>query len=218
MKKGILVFSAHPDDAETCCGGTICRLADEGHRVHIVHMTCSAPVRAREAATAATIMGATVEVWKFPDGKMKMEPAGVRKVRSMITKFKPHLVLAHWPVDFHPDHQATGCLVLQAINTLEGKIKPWPDLHFFEACAGYQSYYFRPNHYVDIGPFVKRKRDAVACHASVKCIEVYPIHETADKARGYESGFSYAEGFIHLPFRLGNTRHVVVGEGRERQK
>ncbi|MBI4026723.1 MAG: PIG-L family deacetylase [Verrucomicrobia bacterium] len=72
QKKRGLVFSAHPDNAETCCGGTICRLSDEEHRVHIVHMTCASPVHAGEAAAAAKIMGATVEVWKFPDGKMKM--------------------------------------------------------------------------------------------------------------------------------------------------
>lgn len=217
-KRRILVFSAHPDDAETCCGGTICRFSDEGYRVHIVHMTCSSPIRATEAAAAAKVMGATVEVWKFTDGKMKVELTGVRKVQLLISKFRPKLVLAHWPVDYHPDHQATGCLVLQAINKLEGEIDPCPELHFFEACPGYQSYYFHPNHHVDISPYVKRKRDAVACHASVRCLDVYPIHETMAKARGYESGASYAEGFIRLPFRLGNTRHLVVGEGREQTK
>jgi LmbE family N-acetylglucosaminyl deacetylase len=216
MKQRILVFSAHPDDAETCCGGTICRLSDAGHRVHILHLTCSAPIRAREAAAAAKTMGATVEVWDFPDGGMRVDPDGVSRVRVRLARFKPHLVLAHWPVDFHPDHQATGCLVLQALNQLEEKLRPWPELHFFEACPGYQSYYFHPNHYVDITPYVARKRDAVARHASVNCLDVYPIHETAHKSRGYESGYRYAEGFIRLPFRRGATRHQVIGEGREK--
>jgi LmbE family N-acetylglucosaminyl deacetylase len=161
-------------------------------------------------------MGATVEVWDFPDGAMRVEPDGVKKVRAKLARFKPHIVLAHWPVDFHPDHQATGCLVLQALNQLEEKLSPRPELHFFEACSGYQSYYFHPNHYVDIGRHIEQKRQAVLCHDSVKCIDVYPIHETTHKARGYESGSSYAEGYIRLPFRVGHTRHIVVGDGVER--
>ena len=34
MKK-ILILSAHPDDAVTCMGGTICKLIDAGHKVDV---------------------------------------------------------------------------------------------------------------------------------------------------------------------------------------
>lgn len=38
-KKSILVFSPHPDDDVISMGGTIIRLKDQGHKVHIAYMT-----------------------------------------------------------------------------------------------------------------------------------------------------------------------------------
>ena len=217
MSKKILVFGAHPDDAETGCGGTICRYADEGCKVQIVHMTCSKPVRADEAKAAAKIMGATAEVWGFPDGKMTVDAVGVKRVQDKIMQFKPDLVFGHWPVDFHPDHQAVGCLVMRAMNNLEiqGVPEPWPELYMFQAAPGYQTYHFHPNVYVDITAYRQRKRNAAACHASVNILSSYRIIETANKAHGYASGFSYAEAFIRIAFRRGATRDNVVGEGVE---
>jgi LmbE family N-acetylglucosaminyl deacetylase len=107
---------------------------------------------------------------------------------------------------------------LRALNNLELQRvpEPWPELYFFQAAAGYQTYHFHPNVYVDITPYRQRKRDAVLCHASVNVGNSYPIFETVNKTRGYESGSSYAEAFIRIPFRRGAIRDNVVGEGRER--
>ena len=35
----ILVIIAHPDDAESFCGGTMARLAAEGHNIHYLLIT-----------------------------------------------------------------------------------------------------------------------------------------------------------------------------------
>ena len=35
MGKKVLILSAHPDDAVTCMGGTICKLQAEGHSVSV---------------------------------------------------------------------------------------------------------------------------------------------------------------------------------------
>src|SRR5258705_10667421 len=60
----ILVIGPHPDDEELGMGGTIIRLASQGHRVHVVDMTNGEPtpfgsveMRARESAAAAKVMG-----------------------------------------------------------------------------------------------------------------------------------------------------------------
>ena len=60
----ILVIGPHPDDQELGMGGTIIRLASQGHRVHLVDMTNGEPTphgsvaaRAAEAAEAAKILG-----------------------------------------------------------------------------------------------------------------------------------------------------------------
>src|SRR5213075_1200778 len=60
----VLVIGPHPDDQELGMGGTIIRLASQGHRVHIVDMTNGEPtpfgsveIRARESAAAAKVLG-----------------------------------------------------------------------------------------------------------------------------------------------------------------
>src|SRR5688572_18020875 len=60
----ILVFGPHPDDAELGMGGTVLKLASQGHTVHLVDMTNGEPTphgsverRAKEAAAAAKVLG-----------------------------------------------------------------------------------------------------------------------------------------------------------------
>jgi LmbE family N-acetylglucosaminyl deacetylase len=58
----VLVVAAHPDDAEIGMGGTIARLADQGHRVLICDLTDGSPTprgdRASRLVEAAAAMDA----------------------------------------------------------------------------------------------------------------------------------------------------------------
>src|SRR3954452_1553478 len=66
----IVCVGAHPDDPETGCGGTLARLANEGHRVSIVYLTrgeagvrdgdrsLTSQVRTAEAERGSTLLGA----------------------------------------------------------------------------------------------------------------------------------------------------------------
>ena len=67
MKLDILVFGAHPDDAELGAGATIAKEVANGKKVGIVDLTRgelgtrgSAEIRDREAAAAADILGVAV--------------------------------------------------------------------------------------------------------------------------------------------------------------
>ena len=64
MKLDILVFSAHPDDAELGCGGTIAKQIALGYKVGVVDLTQgelgtrgTPATRAQEAANSARILG-----------------------------------------------------------------------------------------------------------------------------------------------------------------
>src|SRR5438270_1968321 len=66
----IVVIGAHPDDAETGCGGTIAKLTGDGHRVTIIYLTrgeagvrgghhaTTARVRTAEALAGSRLLGA----------------------------------------------------------------------------------------------------------------------------------------------------------------
>jgi LmbE family N-acetylglucosaminyl deacetylase len=76
MKLDILVFAAHPDDAELACGGTILAQIAKGYKVGIIDLTRgelgtrgTAEIRSSEAATAAKILKVSVrENLEFADG------------------------------------------------------------------------------------------------------------------------------------------------------
>ena len=84
----ILVFGPHPDDQELGMGGTIARLAEQGHDVVLVDMTDGEPTphghpatRATEARQAPAILG----VRRRPSGPPDGQPRIVKSPPSMIT-------------------------------------------------------------------------------------------------------------------------------------
>src|SRR5579863_999646 len=75
----ILAIAAHRDDVEQTCGGTLLKAAQRGQRTGILDLTQgemgtrgTAEDRAREAADAAKILGAS---WRqaldIPDGRVE---------------------------------------------------------------------------------------------------------------------------------------------------
>ncbi len=220
----ILVCAAHPDDAETSVGGSICRYAQAGHQVHVVNLTNARTSRVECARRASAVLGCTCEFLDFTD--VGAEQGGDRDthlglcfderhlgvVIRLLQAHHPDLVWAHWPVDTHPDHMAAGVLVMRACDNtrLQGDWRP--DLWFFAPALGYQAVCFQPDHYEDITPYVERKKQAVALYdAVVPILQHYVIEETSQQYHGYVSGFTYAEAFCKCHFRVGRERYEIAG-------
>jgi bacillithiol biosynthesis deacetylase BshB1 len=181
MNLDILVFAAHPDDAELSMGGTIAKLANNNIKVGIIDLTRgelgtrgSAELRQKEAFNAAiTLKVALRENLELPDGNIQNTKENLMKIIVEIRKFRPKLMFAPYFNDRHPDHIETSNLIKRAMfSTGLSKIKTFdkevPQTHYrLEKLFYYmQTYTFDPTFIVDISETFDQKMKAVECFSS----------------------------------------------------
>jgi N-acetylglucosamine malate deacetylase 1 len=118
----ILAIAAHRDDVEQTCGGTLLKAAQRGQRTGILDLTQgemgtrgTADDRAREAADAAQILGAS---WRraldIPDGRVENTWENRLKVASVIRETRPRVVILPYWKGRHPDHYTCSVLGYEA--------------------------------------------------------------------------------------------------------
>src|SRR5690606_9118561 len=125
-KLRIIVFGAHPDDAEYKTGGTAIQWARQGHHVKLVSVTngdighwqmAGGPLaqrRTAEVQAAARVMGGHNEVLDIHDGEILTTLEHRKKVVRLTREWQAAIVISHRPWDYHPDHRYTGILVQDA--------------------------------------------------------------------------------------------------------
>jgi bacillithiol biosynthesis deacetylase BshB1 len=119
----LLIFGAHPDDAEIGMGGTIAKHTRAGYRVGICDLTRAemssngnVDTRREEAEEAGRILGLSARSnLALPDRGLYMSKEHVDAITREIRKFKPRIVFAPYWQDRHPDHVACSHLVQEAV-------------------------------------------------------------------------------------------------------
>jgi LmbE family N-acetylglucosaminyl deacetylase len=215
----ITCVGAHPGDPEAGPGGTLARFAAAGHSVTNIYFTRgeagitgkshdeAAAIRTDEAIAACRILGAKPVFAGQIDGSSVVTNEWVTKMEQLIADEKPDLVLAHWPIDSHKDHQCASLLTLQV--WMRAKVKF--DLYFFEVGTGVETMTFHPTDYVDITSVQELKRRAVFCHVSQNPPEIYKPGVPGNQAimeeyRGMQLGVKAAEAFVKMVgHKQGNT-------------
>lgn len=122
----LLFIGAHQDDCEICFGGLALKAARMGHEVRFLSLTNGGgghhllspeetiATRAKESAAVAAYMGIRYDVWDIPDANLVPDLAARKRLIRYIREFAPDLIMTHRPNDYHPDHRATGQLVMDA--------------------------------------------------------------------------------------------------------
>lgn len=122
----IMTFFSHPDD-EIAVGGTLLSLKQSGHNIVLVCLTKGeagptgglverehlGETRARELGEVATILGAKLELFDFPDSGLKKFPLDTLKLVAidMIQKHQPDYIISYDSrvgLYGHPDHVMTS--------------------------------------------------------------------------------------------------------------
>lgn len=223
----MLALSAHPDDAEFTCGGSLAHWASKGWQIHLVVCTdgskgsqnlgddpdALAAIRRAEQADSARLLGVHEVIWLgHPDGELAQIANLREELARLIRQHRPARLLAWdaWrPYQLHPDHRAAGLAALDAIlaagnpHFYPAQLQPPHCLtpHKVEEAYLYGSH--QPDEWVDITSTFDRKMAAIECHRS----QVDSLRDMARKMSlcnrdyGGGHGYTYAEAFKVLhPF------------------
>lgn len=176
MVLDVLVFAAHPDDAELAMGGTIAKMTSAGIKVGVVDLSQgelgtrgTAATRKQEADESSKILKLTLrENLGLRDGSLKPNEEYLKKVIAKIRKHQPKIIFAPYFNDRHPDHIGTSQLIKEAMffsglakistednERIQTPYRPEKLFYFM------QTYEFKPSFVVDISETFKTKMEAI---------------------------------------------------------
>ena len=159
-------------------GGTVLKLAAQGHQVHLVDMTNGEPtphgsseIRARESAAAAKALGVGRTLVGLPNRQVQHTIEARHKVAAVIRKHRPDCLFAPYPVDAHPDHVATTRIVEDArfdakLTKTDIPGEPWYAKRVIYYFCTHLRMNFLPTFCVDVSDVIERKVEAVKCYQS----------------------------------------------------
>lgn len=226
MKLDILAITAHPDDVELCCAGTLLSQIALGKKVGIVDLTRgelgtrgTPEGRIQEGLDAARILGVAVrENIGLADGFFKNDEAHQRAIIPFIRKYQPEVVITNAINDRHPDHGRGAALVAEAcfysglrmIQTVDEQgnaQEAWRPRHVFHSI---QDRYINPDFIVDITPFHDQKIQAVKAFKSQFHV---PEYQGEGEPQSYISTPEFLEFIIARAQEMGHAIGVKYGEG-----
>ena len=211
----VLVFSAHPDDAEFGMGATLTKLRAQGHSLAICVLTNgqagthgSEEIRKQETKAAAKHLGAQLELLNLQDCNIHDNQENRILITNIIRKHQPTTIFApHYASngaprsgEAHPDHAATGALVQKAVRfarfknlaEAQGEAHKTTNLYYYMLAD------IKPTLYVDVSDYQEAHEALAKKHASQTALKqgrVLQIIKQKQAMTGLQAGCAYAEAF-----------------------
>jgi bacillithiol biosynthesis deacetylase BshB1 len=212
-----LIIGPHPDDQELGMGGTIARLASQGHKLHMIDMTNGEPTprgsvetRARESSEAAKILGVERTLLGLKNREVTHNLESRYKLAALVRVHRPNVMFVPYPVDAHPDHVAVTRIAEDA--RFDAKLtktaipgEPWHPKRIIYYFCTHLRLNINPTFCIDISDQIDQKMRAVAAYPSQ-----FPDPTVPDMVKntcayfGGRIGTKYAEPFYS---------HEVMGFG-----
>ncbi len=217
----VLVIAAHPDDEVLGCGGTIARLAKDGHEVYIAILGEGITSRyqkpedaekklieelhARADDVRRCLSAEKTLLFSLPDNRFDTVPLLdiIKIVEDLIDKLQPEVIYTHHGSDLNIDHQVVHRAVLTAARPV--KNCPVKEIYAFEVPSStewaFQQFRpaFQPNVFVDISNTLEMKIKALQLYESEVQPFPHPRSPQALRAIAYRwgstAGVEAAEAF-----------------------
>lgn len=201
----VLVLAPHPDDETIGCGGSLALHTGAGDPVKVVFLTNGArgdmagaysreayvALRREEAQEACRVLGVTdLEFWAQEDRALAESREGLRRLVRLLAEYRPGLLYAPSPLEFHPDHRAACYLLQEAVRAYDCD---------FEVAFSEAGQPLRINTLVDISSVLDLKK--AACEAYRSQLKERPYTDICIALNRYRSltlpeGTTHAEGFV----------------------
>ncbi len=184
-KLKIMVIGAHPDDCDLHAGGVAVKYARLGHEVLFLSMTNGsaghqemggaklAMTRYGEAQAVARTAGIRYKMFDFDDAHLEPTLEARKMLVSEIRQFAPDIIITNRPNDYHPDHRATGQLVMDAsyMVMVPNFCKLTPPLRYNPIILYAEDRFqfpapFKPEIAVDVSDVLDVKFAMLNCHVS----------------------------------------------------
>ena len=224
MKLDILAISAHPDDIELSCSGTLIAHKSLGYTTGILDLTegemstrGTPEIRQKESVEASQIMGISIrENLGLSDAKFDLSFENQARVIKVLRKYRPEIILANAPYDRHPDHVRASQLIEEAVFK-SGLVKietedngesqlPWRPQKVYHYI---QSVSLEPDFICDISAHMEEKMAAIRVFKSqffdpksnepdtyISNPEFLTLIEARSREWGHRIGVSFGEGFV----------------------
>jgi len=159
-------------------GGTIVKLAQQGHRVHLIDMTNGEPtpngsveIRAREAAEAAKVLGVERTLLGLKNREVTHNLESRHNLAALYRVHRPNVIFLPYPIDAHPDHVAVTRIGEDArfdakLTKSEIPGEPWNPKRIIYYFCTHLRMNFVPTFCIDISDQIDQKMKAIACYAS----------------------------------------------------
>ena len=220
----ILAISAHPDDIELSCSGTLIAHKSLGYTTGILDLTegemstrGTPEIRQKESVEASQIMGISIrENLGLSDAKFDLSFENQARVIKVLRKYRPEIILANAPYDRHPDHVRASQLIEEAVFK-SGLVKietedngesqlPWRPQKVYHYI---QSVSLEPDFICNISAHMEQKMAAIRVFKSqffdpksnepdtyISNPDFLKLIEARSREWGHRIGVSYGEGFV----------------------
>ena len=173
----VLSITAHPDDTELTCSGTVIKMVEAGYKVGLLDLTGgesgtrgNASLRERESRRASKVMGIVYrENLGLPDAAIEDRREYKLKIAQKIRDLRPRTVILPYWEGRHPDHYTTGRIGYEACFLAGLARLPLAGKPHRPHKIVYASFYvpsLRPTFVVDITAQFEKKLKAILCYAS----------------------------------------------------
>ena len=224
----ILVVGPHPDDQEIGMGGTIARLASQGHDVLLLDMTNGEPtpfgsveIRQKEWTEAARILGVRRRLLGLKNREVQHTIAARHAVASVIREHQATMVFVPFYEDAHPDHLAVTRIVEDArfdakLTKIDLPGQPIYPKWFFYYYAMHLRATISPSFCIDISGQIDLKMNSILAYETQFVLppKNRRVVEAVRQLNGYMGsriGVDYAEPFFtREPLGLGSLDGLVM--------